>query len=567
MLGLNLTYQHRDEHKFLITTAAFLALLYFCLTLAHFLLLTESYKWFLIAASLATFFICLGTSFWANKLSKRNKSMALMLLMMIATANSLLHIGLAADLIHATNIIVVLIAIGIVIAHHSHWLICIAFCWVGAALIQLTLPSLPNTTHYVIAMAMATLLSWFAHLARKELMDNQDRLALERDIAVENEDKAIAQANAKSAFLAEMSHELRSPLTGVLGMLELLADTRLAPKQAEYVGTATQSAESLLSLINDILDFSKIEAGKLQVEQTEFDLPRLIHDTIQVHRYAAEAKGLRLLTESPDLQNPNFLGDPLRISQILHNLLSNAVKFTRAGAIEVSYTVTAQGDNSQLDVAVRDSGIGIAGDRLESLFKSYTQEDASTSRRFGGTGLGLAITKRLCQLMSGDITVSSQKGHGATFRFHIPLKAGQARPVQSPETTQRRAEARLNNPHVLLVEDNMINQQVILSLLEGITTRVDIANDGLEALERLSEQDDYDLVLMDCEMPNLNGYEASERIRNGDAGSTYTEIPIIAMTANAMEGDREKCLAAGMTDYLSKPVSVPQLRSTLQRHA
>jgi len=382
---------------------------------------------------------------------------------------------------------------------------------------------------------------------------------------IEAKDAAEAAAIAKGMFLATMSHEIRTPMNGVLGMLYLLQMTELDEQQQSHVNVAQSSAESLLGLINDILDFSKIEAGKLDLENVDFDLRQQLQDFTTAIAMTAQGKNLQVTL---DLQPPEPVivkGDASRLRQILTNLVGNAIKFTEQGEITIQACLADQSEDWLLTVTVRDTGIGIPPEKLTDLFAAFTQVDASTTRKYGGTGLGLAITKQLCALMGGDIRATSEVGQGSCFEFAIVLGKSKVAPEQwrSPEEpiplcNQCDISAQTK---ILVVDDTRINHLVFRGLVKKLKFSVDGANDGKEALRRLMESPldaPYTLIFMDCLMPEMDGYEATRQIRAGLAGDRYRDIPIIAMTANAMKGEKDKCLAVGMNDYLSKPI-VPNL--------
>ncbi len=364
-----------------------------------------------------------------------------------------------------------------------------------------------------------------------------------------------------------MSHEIRTPLNGVIGMTQLLQDTALTAQQRQYMDTLQTSAETLLSLIDDLLDLSKIEAGKLSLEHTSFELARLLQEITTMLTPRAQAKGLRLTWHIAPTVPTALQGDPTRLRQILVNLAGNAIKFTSAGEVSVRVRLAENRPTAAvLHFAVTDTGIGIAPDQQARLFDPFTQADASTTRHYGGTGLGLAISKQLVEAMGGEIGVTSEPGRGSVFWFTVCLANATApAPAAAAETlADLQACIRDRQPRLLLAEDDPTNQQVALGLLDKLGGLIELANNGREALQALAA-DAYDLVLMDVQMPELDGFEATRRIRDPASGVANPAIPIIAMTAHALSGDRERCLAAGMDDYLSKPLDPEALARLLVR--
>lgn len=536
-----------------------------------------------------------------------------------------------------------------------------------------------------------------AVLANKEL--EELNRSLEDVVTEQTSELKIALKEAqranktKSEFLATMSHEIRTPMNGVLGMLELLELTPLNAEQQSRLRVARSSAESLLSLINDILDFSKVDAGKIEFESIEFNMVKLLSDVTEAMAVTAVNKNNTLAIAAHQLQHDWVVGDPARIRQVLTNIMGNANKFTNYGEVHVIASSELIDDTVHFSIAIKDSGIGIAESKLQTLFNPFTQADASTTRKFGGTGLGLSISKKLCQMMGGDISVASELSKGSTFTITLSLNSAKhtedrlnlsslyervvylhdevktpflleyitslqgkvlaAKPAMFAKALQRVRElseshkallilvdemalssdiiATLRQAHdmgdqivmlhsiaatkstraalpfdvdrcakpvtpinfknailgldaaknasgkqviseqidisgkrALLVEDNPINQDIAIYMLQELHQSIEVANNGIEAIEKLTSSDfQYDYILMDCQMPVMDGFEATRKIRAGEAGEQYLEVPIIALTANAMKGDKERCLAAGMTDYLSKPISLDALKAKI----
>ena len=454
------------------------------------------------------------------------------------------------------------------------------------------------------AVAMLSVLTGFlvfrlsrtASRARRRDRIIQARLADAKKQAEVEARRAEEASKAKSDFLAMMSHEIRTPMNGVLGFANLLLETPLNAEQREFAETVQRSGDALLTIINDVLDYSKIEAGRMTVECIDFDLYSVCDEVRRILRSAIAERGLTVIL-SYDAALPRMIkGDPVRIRQVVLNLAANAVKFTERGAVRIE---VSQLDAGQLKISVVDSGIGISEEQLNRMFRRFTQADSSTTRRYGGTGLGLAISKTLVELMGGTIGVHSEPGTGSTFWFTLPLRAaaqpeGETRVAaavsplsQTPvPTASARASAAVpvlvdavgearaaplaaggtqsGSRRLLLVEDNFVNQRVAVYMLAKLGHQVDVAKHGREAIDMLGKTV-YDLVLMDCQMPEMDGFEATRIIRDRTSTVLDHEVPVVAMTANAFPEDRARAIAAGMNDFLAKPVDRAVLGDIIEK--
>ncbi|MBV8650622.1 MAG: response regulator, partial [Alphaproteobacteria bacterium] len=392
------------------------------------------------------------------------------------------------------------------------------------------------------------------------------------EIAEKNE--ALARASEhKSQFLATMSHEIRTPMNGVLGMMEVLERQGLTPAQRLTVATMRQSAQALLRIVDDVLDFSKIEAGRLELEATTFSLAGLVEGAAETLRAQARAKGLTIATALEPRANDTLVGDPTRVRQILFNLLSNALKFTERGGVEIrAGTTSLGGGRARVTIAVRDTGIGLDAAQQARLFEPFAQADSSTTRRYGGTGLGLSIVRRLARLMEGDVIVESAPGAGSVFTVTLVFDAAPADsplrmlagPADRPAAPVAAGPLPRREGRVLIVDDHPVNCEVLLCHLALLGLDADAAGDGVEALAAW-KSGRYAAVLLDLHMPRMDGYELTRRLRAAEAERGLPRTPLVAVTANAMSGVDEHCLAAGMDAYLAKPLSIDRLRRTLER--
>ena len=430
-------------------------------------------------------------------------------------------------------------------------------------------PFVPSVVQTILSMLFlncaAILESRGLHTALKEHNQNLEAMVEARTRELRrSEEQAHAANRAKSEFLANMSHEIRTPINGIMGMISLLLRTDLDARQREYAETSEHSAETLLTVINDVLDYSKVEAGHLELEVISFDLRLLLEDVVRMQSVHASDRGIELVV-TYDRDAPVWIqGDPARTWQVVVNLVSNALKFTEEGYVALQATVDRVEDGViWMKITVRDTGIGIAEDKFAQIFDRFAQADSSTTRRYGGTGLGLPISRSLAKLMGGDVHGTSEPGVGSTFWLEIPVTPTQPTATAAPQVASETTQDAGNPPsgRVLIVDDDPVNRMVVAHMVDLLGWDDVAVESGFEALALL-ETERFDLIFMDCQMPGMDGLETTRRIRgNADCGDTT----IVALTAHAMLGDRERCLAAGANDYLTKPVTVETIDDALRK--
>lgn len=451
-----------------------------------------------------------------------------------------------------------------------------ALAFVACYMIEINFPevisSYANETlrdrQVLYAITALTVFAGSAFALFKNNYDAERRIVKKQNLDLQRAQRSLIKAKeeaekanmAKAEFLSTMSHEIRTPLNAVIGMSYILQEENPRPDQEENIGILKFSAENLLSLVNDVLDYSKIEAGKVVFEEAEFHLDELLNSLEQAHRLKAEEKGVELILHRSELVPATLIGDATRVTQILNNLLSNALKFTEKGKVELNINLMdRQGSDARVIFNIQDTGIGIPKDRQDEVFKSFTQADSATTRKYGGTGLGLAITKQLTDLMGGSISLQSTVGKGSTFRVELPFGVGRVKMDYKPKETN--VPQPLLGRRILLAEDNPVNVVIAEKILTKWGAQLTFAKDGEEAIEKWRE-DQPELILMDLRMPKMTGIEATRVIRSEEEHKT----PIIALTASAMLDEQNEIFQVGMDEYVSKPFNPAELLSKISKH-
>lgn len=432
-------------------------------------------------------------------------------------------------------------------------------------------PSWKTWWIYSICIIVAALIIYY--FIRKRMSDAADGQRILREKVREKtreleqqKERAEDSEKAKEQFLANMSHEIRTPMNAILGMTRLLLEQEPRTDQLKYLNSIKHASDNLLVIINDILDLSKIQAGKINLEKIPFNLRNEINAVYETMKVNADDKGLNLLTAVDETCPKTIIGDPYRLSQILLNLTGNAIKFTEKGNVTIQTTCTSADDQVIVKFSVIDSGIGIAKDKLDYIFDMFTQETSSTTRKFGGTGLGLAICKKLIELQGGNITVESETGKGSVFSFAIPFAIGKdIAEHNAKDDHKQQVVATMKNVRILLVEDNEFNQMVAVDTLERSIegAKVTIAGNGRIAIDMLLNNT-FDIVLMDIQMPEMDGHEATKNIRS-NSDEKINSIPIIAMTASVIKAEVDKCFESGMNEFVGKPFSVGELLEKMSK--
>jgi signal transduction histidine kinase/CheY-like chemotaxis protein len=550
-----------------------------CVGLALFYALLTVWYWFELEGearttmSLSTALLSIGLVvgavwFERNRIPPRFAHPAAAVIGIAAILNALLLL-VSVPLAHqTTNLMIVQLGFGCLL--FSMWWFCglALLAWAGWLFVAGNRTTDPEWHHFGLALIQATLFGALVLVVRIRAYRQTQELRLRDQVLVrqlkEANQAALVAVKAKSEFLANMSHEIRTPMTAMLGMTELLQMSELSEEQNEYASTIERAGNNLLQLVNDILDFSKMEAGHLSLENVPFKLDDMLDEVRELLEVKARQKGLELSVSIAPGSPLRFRGDPTRVKQVLVNLVGNAIKFTHEGYVRLSASARLLDDaGAVVELAVQDSGIGIPDDKLDQIFDAFTQADASTTRKYGGTGLGLAISRQLTRLLGGELHVESTLGSGSTFTVSLAMALAQTRssiPAPPDVSVLARYEGR-----ILLVEDNPDNQSLAEELLMRMGCAVEHASNGVEALHRL-EQQSYDLVLMDCHMPNMNGYDATREIRRREAGQGGKHVPIVALTASVLPEERERCKEVGMDDYIAKPFSKRDLQQVLDRY-